>query len=232
VSGLTDKLLSTKVGWFWHKKNLKKKFEKKFGRNSARGLQLCLVHFGSNMSAVFPDGWTRNFQRKVTKWPELHKDSAHKVKKLIVATEHWNKSGIDTFWAFFQKFWVVTGNFFGSPLSFFFFFFFFFFEGPICTWPIPALTLGTADVARKDPNCAKIDLFWPATWFLRVLDYRRFPWEMTNVPKSTGSQLFQTESQLIFPGSGPFSKSFKLHLSILAKRWRKWDWVLLKMAVE
>ena len=110
--------------------------------------------------------------------------------------------------------------------------FFFFFEGPTCTWPIPALTLGTADVARKDPNCAKIDLFWPATWFLRVLDYRRFPWDMTNVPKSTGSQLFQTESQLIFPGSGPFSKSFKLHLSILAKRWRKWDWVLLKMAVE
>jgi hypothetical protein len=41
---------------------------------------------------------------------------------------------------------------------------------------------------------------------------------MTNVPKSTGSQLFQTESQLIFPGSGPFSKSFKLHLSILAKK--------------
>jgi hypothetical protein len=38
---------------------------------------------------------------------------------------------------------------------------------------------------------------------------------MTNVPKSTGSQLFQTESQLIFPGSGPFSKSFKLHLGFL-----------------
>jgi hypothetical protein len=46
---------------------LKKLFEKKFGRNSARGLQLCPVHFWSNMSAVFPDRWTRNFQRKVTK---------------------------------------------------------------------------------------------------------------------------------------------------------------------
>jgi hypothetical protein len=53
---------------------------------------------------------------------------------------------------------VVLFIFFVTPLCFFFFFFFFF-EGPICTWPTPALTLGTADVARKDPDCAKIDLF-------------------------------------------------------------------------